>query len=62
MLNFDIESHVDGDRAVVNVRGDLDLQVAPRVAQELTSAEAGNPSVLIVDLTASASWTRAGWA
>ena len=51
LLNFDIESHVDGDRAVVNVRGDLDLQVAPRVAQELTSAEAGNPSVLIVDLS-----------
>ena len=51
MLNFDIESRVDGDRAIVTVSGDFDLQVAQRVLNELTKVEEGAPALLIIDLS-----------
>jgi anti-anti-sigma factor len=51
VLNFDLESKVDGDRAVVTVRGDLDLQVAQRVVAELEKVEAGEPALLVIDLS-----------
>ena len=51
VLNFDLESQVDGDRAIVTVIGDFDLQVAQRVVNELARVEAGEPSLLIIDLS-----------
>jgi len=51
VLNFDLESRVDGDRAVVTVIGDFDLQVAQRVVNELTKVEEGGPALLIIDLS-----------
>ena len=40
VLNFDLESRVEGDRAIVTVSGDFDLQVAQRVVDELAKVEA----------------------
>jgi len=51
VLNFDLESRVEGGRAIVTVRGDFDLQVAQRVVDELAKVEAGEPTVLIIDLS-----------
>jgi anti-anti-sigma factor len=51
MLNFDVESRVEGDRAIVTVRGDLDLQVAERVVAEIEQVEEGAPAVLVIDLS-----------
>jgi stage II sporulation protein AA (anti-sigma F factor antagonist) len=51
VLNFDVESRVDGQRAIVTVRGDLDLQVAQRVVDELAKVEASEPPLLILDLS-----------
>jgi stage II sporulation protein AA (anti-sigma F factor antagonist) len=51
MLNFDVESRVDGDRAIVTVRGDLDLQVAERVVAEIEKVEEGAPPLLVIDLS-----------
>jgi anti-anti-sigma factor len=51
MLNFDVESRVEGDRAIVAVRGDLDLQVAERVVAEIEKVEERAPAVLVIDLS-----------
>ena len=51
MLNFDVESRTEGDRAIVTVRGDFDLQVAERVVDELTKVEASAPALLVIDLS-----------
>jgi anti-anti-sigma factor len=51
MLNFDVESRVDGERAIVTVRGDLDLQVAQRVVAEIEKVEEGAPALLVIDLS-----------
>jgi anti-anti-sigma factor len=51
MLNFDVESRVEGDRATVTVRGDLDLQVAERVVAEIEKVEEGAPALLVIDLS-----------
>lgn len=51
VLNFDLESRVQEDRAIVAVIGDFDLQVAQRVVDELSKVEAGEPSLLIIDLS-----------
>ena len=51
MLNFELESRVEGDRAIVTVRGDFDLQVAQRVVEELAKVEAGEPALVIIDLS-----------
>ena len=51
MLNFDLESRVKGDRAIVTVIGDFDLQVAQRVVDELAKLEADEPALLIIDLS-----------
>jgi stage II sporulation protein AA (anti-sigma F factor antagonist) len=51
VLNFDLESRVEGDRAIVTVRGDLDLQVAERVVAELAKVEEGAPALLVIDLS-----------
>ena len=51
MLNFELESRVEGDRAIVTVRGDFDLQVAQRVVEELATVEAAEPALVIIDLS-----------
>ena len=51
VLNFELESRVEGDRAIVTVRGDFDLQVAQRVVEELAKVEAGEPALVIIDLS-----------
>jgi len=51
VLNFDIESRIEGDRAIVTVRGDLDLQVAPRVVEEITKVEGDRPALVVIDLS-----------
>jgi anti-anti-sigma factor len=51
VLNFELESRVEADRAIVTVRGDFDLQVAQRVVDELAKVEAGEPALLIIDVS-----------
>jgi stage II sporulation protein AA (anti-sigma F factor antagonist) len=51
MLNFDVESRVEGDRAIVTVRGDFDLQVAERVVHEIEEVEERSPALLVIDLS-----------
>jgi stage II sporulation protein AA (anti-sigma F factor antagonist) len=51
MLNFDVESRVEDDRAVVTVRGDFDLQVAERVVNEIAKVEERSPTLLVIDLS-----------
>ena len=51
MLNFDVESRAEGDRAIVAVRGDFDLQVAERVVAELARVEERAPALLVIDLS-----------
>lgn len=51
MLNFDLESRVEDERAVVTVRGDFDLQVAERVVAELAKVEEAAPALLVIDLS-----------
>lgn len=51
VLNFDVESRVDGDRTIVTVRGDFDLQVAERVVAELAKVEERSPALLVIDLS-----------
>jgi anti-anti-sigma factor len=51
VLNFDVESRAEGDRAIVAVRGDFDLQVAERVVAELAKVEERAPALLVVDLS-----------
>src|SRR5918999_840030 len=51
LLNFDVESRAEGDRAIVTVRGDFDLQVAERVVAELAQVEQRAPALLVIDLS-----------
>jgi anti-anti-sigma factor len=51
VLNFDVESRTEGDRAIVAVRGDFDLQVAARVVDELARVEERAPALLVIDLS-----------
>jgi stage II sporulation protein AA (anti-sigma F factor antagonist) len=51
VLNFEVESRIESDRAIVAVRGDFDLQVAERVVAELTKVEKSAPALLVVDLS-----------
>jgi anti-anti-sigma factor len=51
VLNFDLSTESEGDSALVTVRGDLDIQVAERVAQALLELESRRPEVLVLDLS-----------
>ncbi|HZB06010.1 MAG TPA: STAS domain-containing protein [Thermoleophilaceae bacterium] len=51
MLNFEVESRIESDRAIVTVRGDFDLQVAERVVVELAKVEERAPALIVVDLS-----------
>jgi hypothetical protein len=57
VLNFDVESRAEGDRAIVAVRGDIDLQVAERVVA-VRSAE---PSQVIDKIAALLRRASQGW-
>src|SRR4051812_44291551 len=51
MLNFDLETAVDGSSALVRIRGDLDLQVVEQVTDALTRIESEEPELLVIDLS-----------
>ena len=51
MLNFDLETEIQGDSALVRIRGDFDLQVAEKVSDALTEIESGEPKLLVLDLS-----------
>lgn len=50
MLNFGLETETEGNSVLVTIRGDLDIQVAEHVADELSRVESTNPDVLVLDL------------
>ena len=51
MLNFDLQTEQEGNAALISVRGDLDIQVAERVADALTEAESTEADLLVLDLS-----------
>jgi anti-anti-sigma factor len=51
VLNFDLQTESEGNSALVRIRGDLDLQVAQQVADELTRVESSGPDPLVLDLS-----------
>jgi anti-sigma B factor antagonist len=50
VLNFGLETETEGNSVLVTIRGDLDIQVAEHVADELSRVESNNPDVLVLDL------------
>jgi anti-anti-sigma factor len=50
MLPFSVERHPENDVVRVVVHGELDMETAPRVSEELIAAEADAPATLILDL------------
>src|SRR5262245_22259433 len=50
MLEFSVERHASDGTVRIVIRGDLDMATGPRAAEELRSAEAERPSVLVLDL------------
>ena len=50
MLNFDLDVEQHGRSALITIQGDLDIQVAQRVADELRRVESSEPELLAVDL------------
>jgi anti-anti-sigma factor len=50
VLNFGLETETQGNSVLVTIRGDLDIQVAEHVAEELGRVESTNPDVLVLDL------------
>lgn len=49
---FSVATEVDGDRAVVRVVGELDLQTAPRLREELVAVVNQGVTDLVLDLAA----------
>src|SRR5689334_15542841 len=50
-LNFDLQTETEGTSALVKIRGDLDLQVVEEVTEALAGIEAGEPQLLVIDLS-----------
>jgi anti-anti-sigma factor len=50
VLNFGLQTETQGNSALVTIRGDLDVQVAEHVADELSRVESTSPDVLVLDL------------
>jgi len=48
---FEVEPTTVGGRAVLRVRGELDLVTAPELAQAVQAQLSASPSSLIIDLT-----------
>jgi stage II sporulation protein AA (anti-sigma F factor antagonist) len=51
VLNFDLSTETEGKSVLVTVRGDLDVQVAGRVAEEIARLEESHPELLVLDLS-----------
>ena len=52
MLNFDVATAKDGEKALVTFTGDLDIQVARQAAEAVERVEAeGPPELLVIDLS-----------
>ena len=51
-MAIQIERHDDEDGLRIEVRGDVDMTTGDRLEQELLRAEAGEPAVLTLDLSA----------
>jgi anti-anti-sigma factor len=51
VLNFDLQTETEGTSALIRIRGDLDLQVIDRVADEFARVESEKPELLVVDLS-----------
>ena len=51
VLNFELETETEGTRALVRIRGDLDLQVIEQVTAALTQIESAEPELLVIDLS-----------
>jgi anti-sigma B factor antagonist len=51
VLNFDLHMETEGSSALVSIRGDLDVQVAERVADALSKVESTEPDQLVIDLS-----------
>jgi anti-anti-sigma factor len=50
MLPFTVERQVSDGTARILVRGELDMETGPRLAEEIRSVEADRPAVLVLDL------------
>jgi anti-anti-sigma factor len=48
---FDVTIEERGDTIHVTLLGELDISTAPRLEEDLRRAEAGNPALLILDLS-----------
>jgi anti-anti-sigma factor len=51
MLPFSIERQLEPHHARITVRGELDVETGPRLAEELSAAEAQAPATLVLDLS-----------
>jgi len=52
VLNFDVATAKDGEKALVTFTGDLDIQVARQAAEAVERVEAeGPPELLVIDLS-----------
>ena len=51
-MPFDVQFTTVGGHPVLDVRGELDLLTAPRLAEEVEKALAGAPPLLAIDLSA----------
>jgi anti-anti-sigma factor len=50
VLNFDLQIESEGKSVLITIRGDFDLQVAERVADELARIELSEPERMVIDL------------
>jgi anti-sigma B factor antagonist len=52
VLNFELRTEVSGATVLVELRGDLDVQVAARATDELIELEAAGHDSLVIDMRA----------
>ena len=50
MAELLVETRVEGDRAVVELRGEFDMAAVPKFERELAPVEAAAPSEIVIDL------------
>jgi anti-anti-sigma factor len=62
MLNFNLRTERRGDSVVIGLDGDVDIQVAQQVRDELTEIEASSPRILVLDLSRTTFLDSAGMA
>jgi anti-anti-sigma factor len=49
-IDWDLQVHYSGDRAVLRVRGELDLETAPRLLAQVERQLRARPTKMIIDL------------